>query len=78
MKHLTLIWICRTQESLAWFTDVINQTKMEMGDDFDVQVYLSTVNALGDVRAGITHIGMHAYFQQTGRDAITGFTLCAL
>jgi hypothetical protein len=51
---------------------------MEMGDDFDVQVYLSTVNALGDVRAGITHIGMHAYFQQTGRDAITGFTLCAL
>ena len=31
------------QESIAWFTDVINEAKMEMGDDFDVQVHAALV-----------------------------------
>ena len=43
-----------------------------MGDRFEIHVYLSTVSALGDVTAGMTHMGLHAYFRQHHQDAITG------
>ena len=43
-----------------------------MQDTFAVHVYLSSVSALGDVTAGMTHIGLRAYYERHKIDAITG------
>jgi predicted ferric reductase len=71
-KKVYFYWICRSRESLAWFTEIIYKTQREMEDKFEIHVYLSTVSALGDVTAGMTHVGLHAYFHKHQRDAITG------
>ena len=60
------------KESLEWFTELIAETKREMEDRFEVQVYLSSVSALGDVTAGMTHLGLQAYYERHKTDAITG------
>lgn len=72
LKKVYFIWICRSREALSWFTDIISETKQQLGDKFEIHVYLSSVTAIGDVTAGLTHVGLKAYFEHHKRDAITG------
>jgi ferredoxin-NADP reductase len=60
LQKVYFIWVCRTQESFQWFTDIIARTKQEMGDKFEIHVYLSTVTFIGDVTAGMTLVLTYA------------------
>jgi respiratory burst oxidase len=44
---------------------------MHTTETWQVHIYLSSVDALGDVRAVMTHIGLHSYFHAHKIDAIT-------
>ena len=60
LQKVYFIWVCRTQESFQWFNDIIARTKQEMGDKFEIHVYLSTVTFIGDVTAGMTRMLTYA------------------
>ncbi len=70
MEKVWFVWVCREQQSFAWFTEVLGRLEAEAPDRFDVRIYMDAGRS--DVKSSVLSVAMDALYASVGADLVTG------
>ncbi len=69
-EHVHFVWVCREQHAFSWFTDLLGEAEIALGDRLTVSIYMDSGRR--DAQSTVLSVAMDALYAHTRSDLVTG------